>query len=157
MSKAVTLIENAIALDPTVAAWRHDLGIALLALGRLEEAGEAFAAAVRLDGSLPSAHHNLAYVLDALGREDQALVSYAAAARLQPDLVVAQSRLGDLYLARSRRTEAEAAFRAVAAASAGTLAEEIALARAAECAGDADAALADLRRIVDSHPESPEA
>ncbi|MBV8683691.1 MAG: sulfotransferase, partial [Caulobacteraceae bacterium] len=105
----------------------------------------------------PSAHHNLAYVLDALGREDQALVSYATAARLQPDLVAAQSRLGDLYLARSRRTEAEAAFRAVAAASAGTVAEEIALARAAECAGDADVALADLRRIVDSHPKSPEA
>jgi tetratricopeptide (TPR) repeat protein len=156
-AKAVPLLERAIALDPGVAAWRHDLGIALLALGRLEPAGEAFAAAARLDPNLPSAHHNLAFVLDAMGREDQALVNYEAAARLKPDLVAAQWRLGDLYLARGRRAEAQAAFEAIARAEAGATSGRVAEARAFEAAGDPDGALARLREIVEADPADPAA
>jgi tetratricopeptide (TPR) repeat protein len=155
--KAIPLLERAIAIDPGVAAWRHDLGIALLAVGRLEQAGESFAAAVRVDGALPSAHHNQAYVLDALGREEEALLSYEAAARLKPDLIAAQSRLGDLYLARGRRADAEAAFRAVAEATAGTLAAQVAEARGLEAAGEPDAAMACLRQIVEANPDCAEA
>ncbi|HEY2051498.1 MAG TPA: sulfotransferase [Caulobacteraceae bacterium] len=156
-AKAIPLLERAIASDPEVAAWRHDLGIALLALNRLEAAGEAFAAAVRLDPNLPSGHHNLAFILDAIGHEDQALASYEAAARLKPDLVAAQARLGDLYLARGRRSEAQAAFNAVASACAGATAGQIAEARALEASGDPDGALARLREIVEADPKSPEA
>src|SRR5271166_2452932 len=121
-------------LSPGVPASHHDLGVALMGAGRLEQAAASFNAALRLDPGLVSAHHLLAYALDNLGQEAKAMESYKAAVALKPDLVLAQLRLGDLYQARRLRAEA-AAFRAAAAATAGTILARIAEARALDASG----------------------
>ena len=46
----------------------HDLGVALTAAARWEQAVEAFTAALRLDSGLATAHHFRAVILDNLGR-----------------------------------------------------------------------------------------
>jgi tetratricopeptide (TPR) repeat protein len=139
------------------AASQHELGLALLAAGRLEEAMRAFAAAIRLDPGMATAHHNLGVVLDNLGHTDRALACYETAARLKPDLVVAQARLADLHLARRQTARALVALRAVAAAAAGPVKGRIAEARALDVAGDFAGSLAAMRAIVESNPKSAEA
>jgi len=151
-ARGAALLAQSIALDPNKAATRHDLGIALLALGRIDEAGEAFAAAVRLDPGLASAHYNLGYALDSVGRPEQARTAYEAAVRLKPDFYRAQSRLGDLYLLTERRSEAAAALRAVATQSEGSIWARIHEARALDAEGATGEAVTALRQIAADDP-----
>ncbi|MGA9846251.1 MAG: hypothetical protein WBQ45_01270, partial [Roseiarcus sp.] len=64
-----------------------------------------------------------------MGQQTRAIPRYRSAVTLKPDLFDAQLRLGDLYLARGLQVEAAAAFRAAAAATAGTVTARIAEAR----------------------------
>jgi tetratricopeptide (TPR) repeat protein len=156
-TEAIPLLQRSIELKPSAAATHHDLGVALLHSGRLEQAADAFAAALRLDQSLASAHHSLAHIFDSLGQEEKAIEAYRAAVALKPDLVQPQLRLGQLYLARGRRVESAAAFRAAAAAAPGTVKGRIAEARALYASDAFDQALDATRAIVGAHPESAEA
>jgi len=156
-ARGAALLAQSIALDPNKATARHDLGIALLALGRMDEAAEAFAAAVRLDPELASAHHNLGFALDNVGRSEQALTAYEAAVRLKPDLHAAQSRSGELYLLSGRRSEAAAAFRAVATQSEGSILARIHEARALDAEGATGEAIAALRQITTDDPTNAQA
>jgi tetratricopeptide (TPR) repeat protein len=157
-AKAVEVLRRAVDLKPDDAATQLDLGYALMATGRLQEAAETLALAIRLDGRMPTAHYYLGQIFDGFGQEAMAIAGYQAAVALKPDLVDAQMRLGDLYLARDLRPDAEAAFRAAASVSAANRVNaEIAEARALEASGDFDAALAKMRAAVATHPKSGEA
>jgi tetratricopeptide (TPR) repeat protein len=117
-AKAVDVLKRSVELKADVAAVQADLGYALMAAGRPQEAAETLAGAIRLDGRMPTAHYYLAQIFDGFGQEAMAMTGYKAAVALKPDLVDAQMRLGDLSLARDLRADAEAAFRAAASASA---------------------------------------
>ncbi len=156
-ARGAVLLTQSIALDPSKAASHHDLGIALIALGRIEEAVETFAAAARLDPELASAQHNLAFALDSIGRSEQAMAAYEAAVRLKPDLAAAQSRLGDLFLAAGRKSEAAAAFRAAAQARPASAWAMINEARARDAEGATNEAIAALRQIADDDPANADA
>ena len=157
-AKAVEVLRRAVDLKPDGAATQLDLGCALMAMGRLQEAAQTLALAIRLDGRMPTAHYCLAQIFDGFGQEAMAMAGYKAAVALKPDLVDAQMRLGDLYLARDLRADAEAAFRAAGSASARDgVTARIAEARAAEAFGDFEAALAKMRAAVAAHPKSGEA
>ena len=157
-AKAVDVLKRAVDLKPDAAAMQLDLGDALMAAGRLQEAVETLALAIRLDARMPTAHFYLAQIFDGFGQEAMAIAGYKAAVALKPDLVDAQMRLGDLYLARDLRADAEAAFRAAASASARDgVTARIAEARAVEASGDFEAALAKMRAAVTAHPKSGEA
>ena len=127
--------EQSVRLNSSEAAPHHDLGVALLAAGRIEEAAEPIAAALRLDPGIATAHYCLGYIFDCLGQPAKAMRSFQSAVGLNPDLVEAQMRLGDLYLARGLRAESAAAFRAAAASAEGTVTARIAEARALEVSG----------------------
>ena len=157
-AKAVDVLKRAVDLKPDAAAMQLDLGDALMAAGRLQEAVETLALAIRLDARMPTAHFYLAQIFDGFGQEAMAIAGYKAAVALKPDLVDAQMRLGDLYLARDLRADAQAAFRAAASASARDgVTARIAEARAVEASGDFEAALAKMRAAVAAHPKSGEA
>ena len=49
VAAGIALLRRSVQLHPGAAAAHHDLGVALMTAGRLEEAAEAFAAALRLD------------------------------------------------------------------------------------------------------------
>jgi tetratricopeptide (TPR) repeat protein len=156
-ARGVALLEQSIALDPNRAATHHDLGVGLIALGRIGEAEEAFAAAVRLEPQLASAQYNLGFALDSLGRAEQAMAAYQAAVKLKPDLPAAQSRMGDLYLASGRRSEAAAAFRAAAQAEGASPWAKIHEARALDAEGATEEAIAALRQIATDDPTNAQA
>jgi tetratricopeptide (TPR) repeat protein len=156
-AQAIAQLQKAATLDPWSEVYRHDLGLALMNVGRPDEAIAAFEAALVLKPGLASAHHHLGRIYDSLRLMDKAISSYEAAVASKPDLTDVQIRLGGLYGMRGMAAEAAAAFRAAAAAMRGTVAARIAEARALDALGDLDAAVAALRAVVEAHPQSAEA
>lgn len=155
-AEAVALLQRAVALNPGAWSSHHDLGVALRAVGRLEQAIEPFAAALRINPRSASAHHNLAYIYDSLGWEQKAFPHYQSAVALDPGLSSAQMRLGGLYLAMGLRDEAVSAFRAAAASASGTPMGRVGEVRALQVLGDFDDALGAARAAVAEYPENPD-
>ena len=93
---------------PNEAGVYIDLGNALTAQGKLDEAEAAFREAVRLKPDWPVAHLNLGKALRAQGRLGQAEAEFREAVRLQPDWPAAHGNLGTALLRQGRRGEAEA-------------------------------------------------
>jgi tetratricopeptide (TPR) repeat protein len=149
---AIQRFKQSVALDPTVAAVQHNLGLACLQAGRLEEAVLALGCAIRLNPELASAHASLADTLDLLGRENEAVVAYEAAVRLEPGQHSALAALAQIHLKNDRRAEAEDTYRAAAAAAAGTHIAGLYNARAASAAGAPAEAEALLRALIVDEP-----
>ncbi len=90
---AIQLIQQAIAVSPAVAEYHSDLGVALMADGRLREAMAAFrqAAAIKPD-HLP-AIYNLGNALKAAGQLDEAVTEYRRALAVSSDCFQAHNNL----------------------------------------------------------------
>jgi tetratricopeptide (TPR) repeat protein len=153
LAEAIALLQWSVKLNPGVAVYRHDLGVALWSAGQMQEAIEAFTAALRLNPRNESAYRFLGHIFDSLGHKEKAMVNYQAAVKLKPDLFAVQSRLGELYLGEGLRIESAAAFRAAAAATSNLVTAQIAEARALEASGALGAALAAMRSIAEAHPD----
>ena len=67
---------RAIELDPGLAQPHSNLGAALLAQRKLDEAAEEERRAIKLDAGLALAHNNLAIILQDQGKPDDALSEY---------------------------------------------------------------------------------
>ncbi|HEX7192994.1 MAG TPA: tetratricopeptide repeat protein [Thermoanaerobaculia bacterium] len=135
-SDAISPLEQALALDPTLADGQESLGIALLSAGRPDEAiphleaspktasvwnnlalayerkndvakaDKAFTEAIRLDPNLYDARMNYVALLSASNRNDEALAQLAAAARIQPSSVEPHVFRALVLANLGRRTEA---------------------------------------------------
>jgi tetratricopeptide (TPR) repeat protein len=110
--QAITALETAVALDPTMAAARYNLGLALLDRGRIEEAATRFREAMGLQADYAEAHCNLGHCLAELGQFEEAAAQCLRALALKPELVEAQSTLGNIAVGRHDLEAAEAAYRA---------------------------------------------
>ncbi len=89
---------------------QYNLGFALSARGRRDEAIAAFEEALRIDPDYAQAHNNLGALLQLVGQQDAALEHYRRAAALRPDNVEAHTNLGQLLSIRGRAAEAAAQF-----------------------------------------------
>ena len=72
IAEAIPLLEKAKSAGALSASLQHQLGVAYLAAGRIDEAIEASSAAVRLISDFPAAHFNLALAYRARGQLDKA-------------------------------------------------------------------------------------
>jgi len=91
----------------------NNLGNALAALGREEEAAAEFRRALECKPEYAEARNNLANVLAARGRLDEAIAEYRRALADNPDYVEAQGNLGAALARLGRLDEAVARFRKV--------------------------------------------
>ena len=107
---AVRLIGEAIARDGGDAAYHSNLGNALLALGRLQEAGESYHRALALKPDYAGARYNLANLLQARGRCEEALGHFEQALLLWPDHPDLHNNYGAALMELGRLTEALARF-----------------------------------------------
>jgi tetratricopeptide (TPR) repeat protein len=87
-----------------------DLGVALDAQGRFDEAVGYYREAVRLNPVRYQVHNNLGNILDHLGRTDEALAEYREAVRLKPDLAFLHNGTGQMLAKLGRADEAAAEF-----------------------------------------------
>jgi tetratricopeptide (TPR) repeat protein len=110
---ALEALREAIALDPTVAAYHNWLGRLYMELRRPDLAVEHFREATRLEPGYSDAWVNLGVVLDEIGRWDEAVASYRKALAL-PILTaphLAYNGLGLVLFHLKRWREAEEALR----------------------------------------------
>jgi protein O-mannosyl-transferase len=89
----------------------NDLGLALAAEGRLDEAISQYQEAIRIRGSYSDAHNNLGAALAAQGRLEEAVVEYRERLRLKSDDVEARNNLGNALAAQGQFAEAVPLYR----------------------------------------------
>ena len=107
---AVELISRAIQVNPAVAAAHSNLGAALKALNRLEEAVASYDRAIRLTPNTAEAHSNRGNALTELRRMEEAIRSYEQAIALKPDYADAYANRGNALRDLRRLDEAIASY-----------------------------------------------
>ncbi len=115
---------------PGNAALLHDLGLACLECGRVDEAVAALQSAVAADPGFADAHLRLGIALEATGAVGPALAAYRRAVNILPSLADASYRAGSLLDSLGRTVESIEAFRCAAIVAPDTTLGRIAVARA---------------------------
>jgi serine/threonine-protein kinase len=111
LEEAIRYYTVAVALRPQSYGARLNLGIALMARGKVEEAIAEYKKAIRLKPDFPEAHSNLGATLLDQGRYKEAEAASHKAIRLKPDYPEAHYHLGTALGRQGRHKEAEAALR----------------------------------------------
>ena len=93
-SGALPLLEDACRQAPESADYQNRYGIALAALGRLDDAVAAYRKAIACRPEMAEAHNNLAIALAAHGDVRNAIIAYRRALTMQPDFAEAHNGLG---------------------------------------------------------------
>src|SRR5262249_44312678 len=91
---AIAEYKQAIALDPKVPLAHHNLGNALAAKGRLDDAIAEYKRAIDIDPKFASARFALGNALAAKGQLDDAIAHYKEAISLKEDYAEAYCNLG---------------------------------------------------------------
>jgi serine/threonine protein kinase/Flp pilus assembly protein TadD len=108
--EAIRFLTAAVAIRPGNAGARLNLGIALLAAGRLEEAVGEFGKAVALKPDYAMARHQLGLALSRQGRLDEAGAALRAAIELKPTSAATHNDLGVVLFGQGRFPEAAAEY-----------------------------------------------
>ena len=103
---AVDLISKAIAQNGRVPAFHNNLGNALKAQGKLQQAAASYAGTLVHDPRHVGALFNLGLVLQMQGKFEEAAASYRRALNFKPDYVEAHGNLGNTLQAQGRLDEA---------------------------------------------------
>jgi hypothetical protein len=82
LTEALTLFEQAVEADPTLALAHYNLGTTQRARGYLDEAIAAYRKAIVLQPNYPEAHQNLGVALFKLGQLPESLQAFSRAIRL---------------------------------------------------------------------------
>jgi tetratricopeptide (TPR) repeat protein len=107
---AVDLMRKAVALNGTVAFAHYNLGNALRALNRLEDALASYDTAIALDPDFADAHTGRGSLLQALGRHGDAIVSFDRVIALKPKDPEAYFHRGNALHQLQRSEEALACY-----------------------------------------------
>ena len=105
VERGLALFERAIGVNPGKAVYPAYLGNALLLLGKLEAAAQAFEQAASLDAEDQNIQYALANTLSRLDRNEAAAEHFIIALRLKPDDAEALTNYGSLLRRMSRFPE----------------------------------------------------
>jgi protein O-GlcNAc transferase len=107
---AVDLIGRAIAQNGRVPAFHNNLGNALKAQGKMQEAAASYARVLAHDPNHAGALFNLGLMLQVQGKLEEAAASYRRALSHKPDYAEAHGNLGNTLQAQGRLEEAVACY-----------------------------------------------
>ena len=157
MTIAVSSLQEAIELDPTVGQFYNALGLVSLGLGRNPEAVEAFKRAVELNPRYGEARHNLGVAYALQGKWPEAIGEYRAALTIPgySNLENTYHNLGWAYYNLGRLQEAEESFRLVLRLEPKTISAHYHLGLVLVKAGRRDEARAAFRQARELGPETP--
>jgi len=108
---AISHLNEALLLDPKSVAAYNSLGIALIQMGKIDEAMAHFRKALQIDPDLIDTHVNLGGALTNLGKTDEAIVHFRKALQIKPDLPEVHINLGVALAKSGKVEEAVAHFR----------------------------------------------
>jgi len=95
-----------LSLTPDAAAVNNNLGLALQAQNKLDEAMACYQKSLRSMPDYAESHNNLAAALFRKGDIDGAVSHYQQAIRLKPNYAEARNNIGSLFLQQNKLTEA---------------------------------------------------
>jgi protein O-GlcNAc transferase len=110
MDLAASLFQRAIRVKPDSGSSLVCLGLALAAIGRIQEAEENLKAGLALDSGNPEAWLNLGGFLMTTGRNPEALGCYRQALKLKPGYAAAFAGLGEVLKADANTAQATAHY-----------------------------------------------
>jgi protein O-GlcNAc transferase len=113
---AADLIGQAIILDDGAVAYHANLGVALRALGRLDDAISAYGRALDLQPDSVDAHYNMGNALRAKGQHENAVTHYLRAVEINPGHSEAHNNLAEAYRDTGKPKLAETHYRLALAA-----------------------------------------
>ncbi|MGD0828239.1 MAG: tetratricopeptide repeat protein [Desulfobaccales bacterium] len=107
---SISLYEHALKVTRGNSVIHNNLGLALAAQGKMDQAMAHYAEALRLKPDYAMAHNNLGVALAGQGKMDQAMAHYAEALRLNPDDAGAHNNLGLALAAQGKMDQAMAHY-----------------------------------------------
>jgi protein O-GlcNAc transferase len=107
---AVELITRAIVQSGRVPAFHNNLGNALKAQGKLQEAIACYQQALSHGPNYVEAHYNLGIALHGIGRLDEAVASYRRALHYRPEHAAANNNLGNALQEQGKLDDAVTAY-----------------------------------------------
>jgi tetratricopeptide (TPR) repeat protein len=108
---ALSALERATQLLPADAEVHSNLGNALRALGRLDDAAASYRRALAINPDYAEAHNNLGNLLRDLGQFDAAVTSCGRALKIKPDFAAAHCNLGAAQRGLGQLEDAVASYR----------------------------------------------
>ncbi len=111
LAAAIALYDRILSLKSDLPEAHCNRGVALVGLGRFEEAEAAHRQAIALNPSYADAYNNSGIALCELGRLNDAETALRQAVKLKPDCAQCHSNLGIALKAQGRFGDAEAAHR----------------------------------------------
>jgi Tfp pilus assembly protein PilF len=157
LAEAEACQREAVRIDPNHFLAMLNLGNALFAQGRLEEAARWFRQAVERSPHSAEAQNNLGRALLRLKEIVQAAQHFSAALKINFDYFEAAEGLGICLFQAGRFEHAAEALAHASRLRPGSIETRLFLARASKVARNLEAAAAEYRRLLDEHPDLPEA
>lgn len=154
---AMDLIGKAIAKNNRAPAFHNNLGNALKALDRWQEAVASYERALALKPDLVAAHYNRALCLQEQGNLSEAVSAYGRALALKPDFAEAHGNLGNTLQAQGKLAEAVASYKRALALKPDYADAHSNLGNVRKAQGKLDEAVACFERALAHKPDSAEA
>jgi tetratricopeptide (TPR) repeat protein len=151
---ALPALQRSVQLLPDDAEAHCNLGTALRARGRLEEAERCFRRGLEIQPEFAEAHNNLGGVLLDLARFDEAVESFRRALTLKPTIALFNSNLGAALRARGQPDEAAQCHRRALEIDPVSFEAHSGLGRAMQDLEQFDQALASYHRALALKPDS---
>jgi len=111
-AEALPPLDRALALDPADHSAKRNRALALLALGRADEASAIFAMLPAREPGEAAEYFDLGNAFARDGKYPEAAAAYTRTVTLEPTHFAARANLGNAFLAAGRATEAIAAYEA---------------------------------------------
>ncbi|MBV1700065.1 MAG: tetratricopeptide repeat protein, partial [Hyphomicrobiales bacterium] len=108
---AVRQFRRAINAERNSAEAHHHLAVALMAIGRIQEAIQRYEQALAITPDIAETHNNLAHAFETLGRMDEALTHYKRALAINPSYAEAHNNLGNVLHKLGQSEEAFVRYR----------------------------------------------
>ena len=153
---AAELIGKAIRVKPD-SLMHYNLGLALRAQGKLDEAAASYRQALALKPGYAEAYFNLGNVLQKQGKLDEAIASFRKTLALKPDGVDAHNNLGSALQEQGKLEDAATCFRRAIALKPGFANAHNNLGIALQKQGKLEDAAARYRRAIALKPDYADA
>jgi tetratricopeptide (TPR) repeat protein len=157
LAESIGCLRAALALRPSSAPTRSNLGTVLNDLGKLDEAETEFREAIVLKPEYAEAHDNLCNVLLGLGRLDEAEAECRKAIVLKPEYAKAHASLGNTLWTQGHLQQAEAECRRALVLKPDLVEAHSYLGGILLSLGKLDQAEAECRKAIDLKPDLADA
>jgi tetratricopeptide (TPR) repeat protein len=153
----ITIFTDALQYQPDNLLLNTNLGKALAARGKTEEAIRHYRRVLSLNPNHVMALYNLGNALSTLGRKSEALYCYEKVIRLQPDHPQARNNMGKLLVEMGQADDALATLRRAVELAPDNPRAHLNLGVALLRAGQLDQAMAEFLKALELRPDYPEA